>query len=133
MKTVKVVAAVLCDSAERPTRIFATARGYGDLKGQWEFPGGKVEAGETVRQALQREIEEELAAKIAVHELIETVEYDYPTFHLSMDCFWCELLSEKVMLKEAEAARWLTKEQLFDVPWLPADLGLVEKIRQQMV
>ena len=130
MKTVRVVAAVICDSLEKKTRIFATARGYGDYKGWWEFPGGKIEDGETPEQALIREIKEELTVEISVGELIKTVEYDYPSFHLSMDCFWAEVRSGQIELKEAEAARWLRKEELMDVKWLPADLELIEMIRQ---
>lgn len=132
MKTIKVVAAVICDSIKEKKQIFATARGYGDFKGQWEFPGGKVEAGETSHQALVREINEELEAIINVGKLIDTIEYDYPTFHLSMDCFWAEVIEGKLKLLEAEEARWLTKNQLYDVKWLPADITLVEKIKEQM-
>ncbi len=113
-------------------RIFATARGYGEYKGWWEFPGGKIEAGETPQQALEREIREELTAKIRVGELIRTVEYDYPKFHLSMDCFWAEVVEGQLVLKEAEAARWLTKEELDEVNWLPADEELVGVIRKEM-
>lgn len=109
MKTIRVVAAVICDSMQEKYKIYATARGYGDYKGQWEFPGGKIEPGETSQQALKREIEEELDTEIAVEDLIGTIEYDYPAFHLSMDCFWCEVVSGELVLKEAEAARWLTK------------------------
>ena len=128
MKTVKVVAAVLRSG----DKIFATQRGYGDFKDGWEFPGGKLEEGETPQQALVREIREELNTDIEVGELIETVEYDYPTFHLSMDCFWCTLVSEKLELLEHEAAKWLAKEELDSVDWLPADKGLVETIRNSM-
>ena len=133
MKTVKVVAAVICDSLKEKNRIFATARGYGEFKGQWEFPGGKVEAGETPQQALVREIKEELETNIKVGDLIDTIEYDYPTFHLSMDCFWCEVIEGELKLLEAESARWLTKDTLYEVQWLPADLGLIEKINKKMM
>ena len=132
MKTMKVVAAIICNDMERKNKIFATARGYGDLKGGWEFPGGKVEPGETPQQALKREIMEELSTEIKVGELIDTIEYDYPTFHLSMDCFWAEVITGQLELKEAEAAKWLTKNQLESVAWLPADITLIDKIRQYM-
>lgn len=125
MKTIRVVAAVIRDG----DKIFATARGYGEFKGQWEFPGGKIEPGETPQQALKREIREELDTEIEVHDLIHTIEYDYPEFHLSMDCFWAEIVSGQLVLKEAEAARWLTKDTLDSVKWLPADLTLIERIR----
>ena len=132
MKTVKVVAAIICDDMKEKNKIFATARGYGDLKGGWEFPGGKVESGETPQQALIREIIEELDTEIKVGELIDTVEYDYPTFHLSMDCFWAEVKEGHLELKEAEAAKWLTKDQLDSVTWLPADILLIDQIRKCM-
>ena len=132
MKTMKVVAAIICNDMERKNKIFATARGYGDLKGGWEFPGGKVEPDETPQQALKREIMEELSTEIKVGELIDTIEYDYPTFHLSMDCFWAEVITGQLELKEAEAAKWLTKDQLESVAWLPADITLIDKIRQYM-
>lgn len=126
MKTVSVVAAVIKDK----DRIFATARGYGEYKGWWEFPGGKIEQGETPQQALIREIKEELDTEIRVGEFIDTIEYDYPTFHLSMDCFWAEVVAGNLVLKEAAAAKWLTKETLDSVEWLPADITLIEKIKQ---
>ena len=133
MKTIKVVAAVICDSLENTTKIFATARGYGEFKGKWEFPGGKLEAGETSQQALIREIQEELAVKIEVGELIDTIEYDYPTFHLSMDCFLCVVVDGEIILKEAEAARWLDKDELYSVDWLPADIALIEKLQNRLL
>ena len=132
MKTVKVVAAIICDDMKEKNKIFATARGYGELKGGWEFPGGKVEPGETPQQALIREIIEELDTEIKVGELIDTLEYDYPTFHLSMDCFWAEVKAGHLELKEAEAAKWLTKDQLDSVTWLPADILLIDQIRKCM-
>ena len=132
MKTIKVVAAVICDNIKEKNKIFATARGYGELKGGWEFPGGKVEPGETPQQALVREIMEELDTEIKVGEWIDTIEFDYPTFHLSMDCFWAEVTKGHLELKEAEAAKWLTKDQLDSVAWLPADITLIDKIQGYM-
>lgn len=133
MKTVKVVAAVITACNENGEKIiFATQRGYGEFKDGWEFPGGKVELGETPQEALKREIMEELETEVKVGDLIETIEYDYPTFHLSMDCFWAEIVKGDLVLREHEAAKWLTKEQLGSVDWLPADLGLVEKVRVGM-
>ena len=129
MKTIKVVAAVIRDKE----KIFATARGYGEFEGLWEFPGGKVECGETPRQALKREIKEELDTEIAIGELIDSVEYDYPTFHLSMDCFWCEIIKGELVLKEAKAAQWLTAETIDGVEWLPANLELTEKIKKYLL
>ena len=130
MKAIRVVAAVIRSTNEHGIPVvFATARGYGDYKGWWEFPGGKIEPGEAPQEALKREIMEELATKIEVGNLIDTVEYDYPEFHLSMDCFWCEIISGEPILKEHEAARWLTREQLDEVKWLPADEIILEKIR----
>ena len=133
MKTIRVVAAVIKATNEKgDPMIFATQRGYGDFKGGWEFPGGKIEEGETPKEALVREIREELETEIAVGELIDTVEYDYPTFHLSMDCFWAEIVSGNLVLKEHEAAKWLTRDELDTVEWLPADIGLIEKMRVVM-
>ena len=132
MKTVRVVAAVIKAINENGEPIiFATQRGYGEFKGGWEFPGGKIEAGETPQEALKREIMEELDTEISVEELIETIEYDYPTFHLSMDCFWCEIVKGDLVLKEHEAAKWLKKEQLDDVEWLPADVTIIKTIKTE--
>lgn len=133
MKTIRVVAAVIKAFNEKGEPIiFATQRGYGEFKDGWEFPGGKIETGETPQEALKREIMEELETEISVGELIDTVEYDYPTFHLSMDCFWARIVSGKLILNEHEAAKWLTKEELDSVEWLPADVALVELIRDAM-
>ena len=129
MKTIRVVAAVI----RKGDKIFATQRGYGELKGGWEFPGGKIEDGETPQEALKREIEEELDTEILVGELIDTIEYDYPNFHLSMDCFWCEIVEGRLVLKEHEAARWLDRKTLDDVEWLPADVTLVGKIKETLM
>ena len=128
MKTVNVVAAVIKDV----NKIFATARGYGEFKGWWEFPGGKVEIGETPEAALVREIKEELDSDILVEEYIDTIEYDYPSFHLSMRCYFCILVSGELALKEAEEARWLTKDTIDDVKWLPADITILEKIKKRL-
>ena len=129
MQTIRVAAAVI----RKGDKIFATQRGYGELKGGWEFPGGKIEDGETPQEALKREIEEELDTEILVGELIDTIEYDYPTFHLSMDCFWCEIVEGKLVLKEHEAARWLDRKTMDDVEWLPADVTLVGKIKELLL
>lgn len=131
-KYVRVVAAIIRDPKRHPGRIFATARGYGEYKGWWEFPGGKIEPGETPEEAIVREIREELTATIKVEELITTVEYDYEKFHLSMDCFYAEVAAGKLKLKEAADARWLSKEELGEVNWLPADLEVVEKIKTSL-
>lgn len=130
MKTIRVVAAVICDSIKEKHRIFATARGYGQFKGWWEFPGGKIEQEESPKEALLREIREELDTEVRIGDLIQTVEYDYPEFHLSMDCYWCEVEKGNLVLKEAQEGRWLTRETINSVKWLPADLGLVEKIKR---
>ena len=125
MKTINVVAAVIRDE----DKVLATARGYGEYKGWWEFPGGKIESGETSKEALIREIQEELDIHIEINEYITTVEYDYPQFHLSMQCYFCNRLSGNLTLKEAESSRWLSKEQLNSVKWLPADMILLDYIR----
>ncbi|MCD7819950.1 MAG: (deoxy)nucleoside triphosphate pyrophosphohydrolase [Lachnospiraceae bacterium] len=124
MKTIKVVAAVI----RHEDKIFATQRGYGEFKDGWEFPGGKIEQGETPQEALVREIQEELGTIIKVGEQIASIEYDYPAFHLSMDCFWAEIVSGDLVLREHEAAEWLTKDELYSVEWLPADMELIGKI-----
>lgn len=133
MKTVKVVAAVIkALNQEGEPIIFATQRGHGEFKDGWEFPGGKIEEGETPQEALKREIMEELDTEITVGKLIDTIEYDYPTFHLSMDCFWCEVVKGELVLKEAEDAKWLKKDELGEVAWLPADVELIEKIGTEL-
>lgn len=132
MKTIRVVAAVICDDINKKRKIFATARGYGELKGRWEFPGGKIEEGESPQEALMREIDEELETEISVGALIDTIEYDYPAFHLSMDCFWAEVAEGELVLKEHEAAKWLSREELDSVDWLPADITIIEQIRSAM-
>ena len=125
MKTINVVAAIII----KDQKIFATQRGYGEFKNGWEFPGGKIESGESPEHALEREIREELDAKIRVGELFDTIEYDYPNFHLSMKCFLCSLISDQLTLREHEAAKWLTKENLSSVEWLPADITIIEKLK----
>lgn len=133
MKIIHVVAAVIRAVNEYGEPIiFATQRGYGDFKGGWEFPGGKIEEKETPQEALKREIMEELDTEIIVGELIDTIEYDYPEFHLSMECFWAEILFGDLVLKEHKAAKWLTKEELYSVEWLPADITLIDEIRKKM-
>lgn len=127
MKQIEVVAAIIHDGAGR---VFATQRGYGEWKDGWEFPGGKMELGETPEEALKREILEELETNIVVERLVQTVEWDYPQFHLTMHCYWCSVASGQLTLKEHEAARWLTREQLDSVDWLPADRVVVDRLKQ---
>ena len=127
-KTINVVAALIRDGK----RVFATARGYGNYKGWWEFPGGQVEPGESPEDALVREIREELDSEISVDEYISTIEYDYPEFHLSMRCYWCGLISGDLVLKEAEDAKWLDVETIDSVKWLPADITLIDEIKKRM-
>jgi 8-oxo-dGTP diphosphatase len=128
MKTIEVAAAII----RHEDKIFATQRGYGDFKGLWEFPGGKLEAGETPEQALLREIKEELDIRIEVGKLVDTIEYDYPQFHLTLHCFFCTILEGDLVLKEHDAAAWLTKDTLDSVKWLPADLSLIEKLKKMV-
>jgi len=127
MKTIEVVAAII----SKDDRIFATQRGYGEWKDWWEFPGGKMEQGETPEEALKREIREELSAEISIDQFLCTVDYDYPTFHLTMHCYLCSLQKESLRLNEHEAALWLTRDELNNVKWLPADLEIIEKIKEQ--
>lgn len=126
MKQIEVVAAII----RKDDKIFATQRGYGDWKDWWEFPGGKMEPGETPEEALRREIQEELSTEISVDKFLCTVEYDYPKFHLTMHCYWCSLVSEGLHLNEHEAAKWLSIEQIDSVKWLPADIEVVKKIKE---
>ena len=130
MKRIEVVAGIICDGAPHSagTRFFATQRGYGEQKDGWEFPGGKMESGETPEQALARELKEELAIDVNVGEFLCTVENDYPAFHLTMHCYLCSLATDSLHLNEHEAAKWLTKEELDSVKWLPADLIVIEKL-----
>lgn len=128
MKTIRVVAAIIIENE----KVFATQRGYGDFKGGWEFPGGKIDAGETPKEAIIREIKEELDTEVEVFELLDTVEYDYPNFHLSMDCFICKIKTGNLVLKEHEASAWLTKDTLYSVDWLPADQGLISQIEVRL-
>jgi 8-oxo-dGTP diphosphatase len=129
MKRIEVVAALIHDSEGR---VFATQRGYGDWQDFWEFPGGKIEPGESPEEALKREIWEELETRIVVEQLIKTIEYDYPKFHLTMHCFWCKIESGSLTLKEHEAAKWLRQEELESVDWLPADKEILDEIRHLM-
>ena len=126
MKQLEVVAAIIHDAAGR---IFATQRGYGEWEGWWEFPGGKMEAGESPEEALRREIWEELETRIVIERLVTTVEWDYPKFHLTMHCYWCYVESGSLTLKEHEAARWLSADKLESVKWLPADLQIIEMLK----
>ncbi len=126
MKTIKVVAAVI----RKDNMVFATERGYGDFKDMWEFPGGKIEPNEDSRTALKREIKEELDTTIEIEDYIDTIEYNYPTFHLSMECYWCSVKEGKLTLLEHENAKWLDKDTLLSVNWLPADLTIIDKVRE---
>ncbi len=127
MKTIRVAAAIIKYS----NQIFATQRGYGSFKGWWEFPGGKIEEGETPKEALLREIKEELDTTVQIEELVEVVEYEYPDFHLTMYCYLCKVITGELVLKEHEAARWLTKENIDSVRWLPADLDVIKKLKEE--
>ena len=129
MKTLRVVAAVIRDISDGKTRILATKRGYGEFKGKWKFPGGKIENEETPQQALIREIQEELDVKITIDNFIDTIEYEYPTFHLSMDCFWCYIVNGEITLKEASDSKWISIDEVYDIDWLPADRELIEIIQ----
>ena len=131
MKTIKVVAAIIKAMNENnETLVFATQRGYGEFKGGWEFPGGKIETNESAKQALIREIKEELDVDIIVNDFVDTIEYDYPDFHLIMDCFFATIISGNITLKEHKDGKWLTKEQLDSVEWLDADISLINKIKE---
>ncbi len=129
MKTIEVVAAII----KKGDRVFATQRGYGEWKDWWEFPGGKMEPGETPEEALKREIREELDAEISVDKFLETIDYDYPQFHLTMHCFLCSLVGEALHLNEHEAARWLSAQNLNTVEWLPADLTLIANLQKELI
>lgn len=133
MKTVNVVAAIICDNYEKKTKIFATQRGYGDYKDGWEFPGGKIEEGETPEQALVREIREELGTEIKVYDLIDVIDYDYEKFQLHMNCYWATVVEGELKLLEHEASKWLSRNELKSVDWLPADLALLPKLAADMV
>lgn len=128
-KRVEVVAAVIFHEG----RVFSTQRGYGDWRGYWEFPGGKIEIGETPKVALQREILEELDTEIGVDGFIKTIEWDYPTFHLLMHCYWCHVKNGGLTLKEHKAAKWLGKDDLFSVKWLPADMQIFDMILKRLL
>lgn len=129
-KVVEVVAAVIKGNGKKQGEILATQRGYGEFQGGWEFPGGKIEKGETAQEALVREIKEELDLEIKVEDFIDSVEYEYPAFYLSMECYWCRMISEDFILKEHKAAKWLSKETLNSVDWLPADIGLIDTLSE---
>ena len=132
MKTIEVVAAIICDNMKKPKKIYTTQRGYGDLVGGWEFPGGKIEEGETPEVALEREIMEELDTKIKVGKLLEVIDYDYPNFHLHMYCYLAEVVEGELVLKEHQAGKWITKDKIFEVAWLPADVLLLGKLCELM-
>ena len=132
MKTVNVVAAIICDNYDNKTKVFASQRGYGEFKDGWEFPGGKIEKNETPQQALVREIKEELDTDIEVHDLIDVIDYDYETFHLHMHCFWATVKNGHLSLLEHEAAKWVTRDDIDDLNWLPADEGLISEIKKYL-
>ena len=132
MKTIEVVAAVMKGKDENQNKIFTTQRGYGEFKGMWEFPGGKMEPNERREEALKREIREELSTEISICDFIQTIEYDYPNFHLTMHCFLCEVVSGDLTLIEHEDSKWLSVNELNCVEWLPADIGVLDKVKEHL-
>ena len=132
MKTIKVVAAAICDSFENPKKILATEKGYGNYQGKWEFPGGKIEPGESPEKALIREIQEELDIRVKIGPKLGKIEYDYPEFHVEMTCFFCQISQGEIFLKEASDAQWLGKDELFTVDWLPSDRSLIKRLEELM-